>query len=291
LYSGEQFDSKIGQQYLRARYYNPATGRFNRLDPFFGNLKDPLSLHKYVYAHNDSINGTDPSGLYFTPIILTLSAIAFGAALYLKGVAALGTVFSPIGATTFIGVNVAIMACANLNFLAFSPLRSQIQGIKFIKHFDTVTEDNVHKEEVKEMLLTLIKTTSQTLPNINWIWNIYRQAIANIWYGSNAPDINQVCGDWVTKVIQRYRERLRENNKENVKMKFAECGITFKKSVWKSILGNNHVTLTLELKDKNNNIEYWQFDDGWTLHWVGSPFKQSIDSSDFIGSEDISVEP
>jgi RHS repeat-associated protein len=26
LYSGEQFDAKIGQQYLRARYYDPATG-------------------------------------------------------------------------------------------------------------------------------------------------------------------------------------------------------------------------------------------------------------------------
>ena len=36
LYSGEQFDSKIGQQYLRQRYYDPTTGRFNRLAPFFG---------------------------------------------------------------------------------------------------------------------------------------------------------------------------------------------------------------------------------------------------------------
>jgi RHS repeat-associated protein len=62
LYSGEQFDSKIGQQYLRARYYDPATGRFNRLDPFFGNLEDPQSLHKYLYAHADPINGIDPSG-------------------------------------------------------------------------------------------------------------------------------------------------------------------------------------------------------------------------------------
>jgi RHS repeat-associated protein len=62
LYSGEQFDSKIGQQYLRARYYDPATGRFNRLDPFFGNLNDPQSLHKYTYAHNDPVNGTDPTG-------------------------------------------------------------------------------------------------------------------------------------------------------------------------------------------------------------------------------------
>jgi RHS repeat-associated protein len=63
LYSGEQFDSKIGQQYLRQRYYNPATGRFNRLDPFFGNLTDPQSLHKYLYTHDDPINGIDPSGL------------------------------------------------------------------------------------------------------------------------------------------------------------------------------------------------------------------------------------
>jgi RHS repeat-associated protein len=66
LYSGEQFDSKIGQQYLRQRYYDPATGRFNRLDPFFGHLNDPQSLHKYLYTHNDPVNGIDPSGLEFS---------------------------------------------------------------------------------------------------------------------------------------------------------------------------------------------------------------------------------
>jgi RHS repeat-associated protein len=63
LYSGEQFDSKIGQQYLRQRYYDPATGRFNRLDPFFGNLDAPQSLHKYTYAHNNPIIFSDPTGL------------------------------------------------------------------------------------------------------------------------------------------------------------------------------------------------------------------------------------
>jgi RHS repeat-associated protein len=63
LYSGEQFDSKIGQQYLRQRYYDPATGLFNRLDPFFGNLNDPQSLHKYSYTHDDPVNGIDPNGL------------------------------------------------------------------------------------------------------------------------------------------------------------------------------------------------------------------------------------
>src|SRR5690606_21180852 len=63
LYSGEQFDPRIGQQYLRARYYDSSTGRFNRLDPFFGNLENPQSLHKYLYTHADPVNGWDPTGL------------------------------------------------------------------------------------------------------------------------------------------------------------------------------------------------------------------------------------
>lgn len=42
-YSGEFFDAVAQQQYLRARWYNPANGRFNRLDPFAGTLQDPQS--------------------------------------------------------------------------------------------------------------------------------------------------------------------------------------------------------------------------------------------------------
>jgi len=61
LYSGEQTDA-TDLQYLRARYYDPATGRFNRLDPFAGNVDDPLSLHKYLYCHADGVNAVDPSG-------------------------------------------------------------------------------------------------------------------------------------------------------------------------------------------------------------------------------------
>ncbi|UDQ98297.1 RHS repeat-associated core domain-containing protein [Lentisphaerota bacterium WC36G] len=62
LYSGEQFDSTLQQQYLRARYYDQNSGRFNRQDPFAGNNDDPQSLHKYAYCHSDPINATDPSG-------------------------------------------------------------------------------------------------------------------------------------------------------------------------------------------------------------------------------------
>lgn len=66
LYSGEQTDlaAKTKQQYLRARYYDPTNGRFNRLDPHPGTKSDPVSLHKYLYASGSPINLLDPSGLF-----------------------------------------------------------------------------------------------------------------------------------------------------------------------------------------------------------------------------------
>ena len=64
LYSGEAFDFNIGQQYLRARFYDPTNGRFNRLDPFYGNSQDPQSFHKYAYVHGDPIQGIDPTGKF-----------------------------------------------------------------------------------------------------------------------------------------------------------------------------------------------------------------------------------
>lgn len=66
LYSGEVTDLVAGQQHLRARYYDPALGRFNSLDPFLGSNDDPQSLHKYAYVHGDPIQGVDPSGTEFS---------------------------------------------------------------------------------------------------------------------------------------------------------------------------------------------------------------------------------
>jgi RHS repeat-associated protein len=79
LYRGEQYDSDLGLYYLRARYYNPNTGRFLSRDP---------SLHKYLYAGGDPVNRIDPSGradsietiftitVIATPTEVALSALA-----------------------------------------------------------------------------------------------------------------------------------------------------------------------------------------------------------------------
>jgi RHS repeat-associated protein len=62
LYRGEQYDTDLGFYYLRARYYNPSTGRFMSRDPEDGKPGNPKSLHKYLYAAGDPVNKKDPRG-------------------------------------------------------------------------------------------------------------------------------------------------------------------------------------------------------------------------------------
>ena len=56
LYCGEYYDAETQTYYLRARYYNPANGRFTQQDAWaFMNTSDPLSLNLYAYCYNNPI--------------------------------------------------------------------------------------------------------------------------------------------------------------------------------------------------------------------------------------------
>lgn len=48
--------------YIRARYYDPGTGRFISQDPLTGNKSDPQALNRYIYALNNPIRFIDVSG-------------------------------------------------------------------------------------------------------------------------------------------------------------------------------------------------------------------------------------
>ena len=70
LYRGEQYDPDLGLYYLRARYYNPLTGRFMSRDPYEPALRNPngtpinpRELHKYLYTGGDPVNWIDPRGM------------------------------------------------------------------------------------------------------------------------------------------------------------------------------------------------------------------------------------
>ena len=56
-YTGQMYDGGTGQYYLRARFYNPVTGRFLQEDVYRG---DGLNL--YAYCANNPVKYYDPSG-------------------------------------------------------------------------------------------------------------------------------------------------------------------------------------------------------------------------------------
>ena len=61
-YCEEYYDKETEEIYLRARYYEPAVGRFLTRDTYTGEEDEPLSLHLYTYCENDGVNMIDPSG-------------------------------------------------------------------------------------------------------------------------------------------------------------------------------------------------------------------------------------
>jgi RHS repeat-associated protein len=63
LFTGEQRDSDSDLYYLRARYYDPATGRFISQDPLPGSPWRPLSLNRYPYVMSNPTRYIDPLGL------------------------------------------------------------------------------------------------------------------------------------------------------------------------------------------------------------------------------------
>lgn len=78
LFAGEQFDPELGLYYNRSRYMNTATGRFWSMDTYEGDLQQPLSLHKYLYAGDNPVDRLDPSGRDFDIVSLAVSASISG---------------------------------------------------------------------------------------------------------------------------------------------------------------------------------------------------------------------
>jgi RHS repeat-associated protein len=62
LFTGEQHDADSELYYLRARYYDPESGRFLSRDPLPGG-------QPYAYAGGNPINRVDPSGLTWSSTI------------------------------------------------------------------------------------------------------------------------------------------------------------------------------------------------------------------------------
>ena len=76
LYVGEYLDAPSGYYYLRNRYYDTATGQFISVDPALSNTNQP-----YLYASDNPVDSTDPSGTVTAPA----GALAAARAAYAAG--------------------------------------------------------------------------------------------------------------------------------------------------------------------------------------------------------------
>ena len=145
LYTGAQLDPNVGFYYLRARYYDPQRGRFFASDPEEGNIYEPMSLHRYLYANANPITFYDPSGRQIETIAALLVVLTGTNAIVggiTAGVTNLVLKGAPLGfkkASTFLTeVAVGVVAGGASTVPFFGPIvASAISVIKglFITHY------------------------------------------------------------------------------------------------------------------------------------------------------------
>ena len=136
-FTGEQFDSNLESYYLRARYYDPAAGRFVSRDPFAGFLERPLSLNDYLYGEGNPINAIDPSGNVALTEYISIATSDLNEAIFAFIGALQGFSASNL---TFVGNVLGQASATNRvdNFLeiAFSETRSDLDNLeKTLKPF------------------------------------------------------------------------------------------------------------------------------------------------------------
>lgn len=61
-YSGYIYDEEVNYYYLQSRMYDPTEARFLQEDTYTGDIKDPLSLNRYTYCHNNPLIYDDQNG-------------------------------------------------------------------------------------------------------------------------------------------------------------------------------------------------------------------------------------
>jgi RHS repeat-associated protein len=61
-FTSQERDNETGLDYMHARYFASAQGRFTSADSVAGSTSNPQSLNRYAYVGNNPLNFSDPTG-------------------------------------------------------------------------------------------------------------------------------------------------------------------------------------------------------------------------------------
>jgi RHS repeat-associated protein len=296
-YRSYRSDPVLGHFYLLARFYDPAMARFTREDPFLGLQRDPISLHRYVYARLDPLSHTDPSGNFPTSssklgsfsirlaIIGALGGALSGGALYylrngrldwwavawiLGGAgigAGLGGYSAFIAAATWYGLPLVwlFMTLSANGWVQYNTLfkaDSKAKGDQFIEHFrrSYAHEDPRTVDQAESALSKLLSIGRDTRPEILLL---------------GIPGYNEVCDRWANSVLNQFNNELTDSEREAL----VSLAITVQGSNWEYVsegifywIGvNDHSAVEIRLQP-HGAIDDWFIDSGWVNGLVGAPF-------------------
>ena len=148
-FAGEYLDPDLGLYNLRARDFHPDTGRLWTRDSFEGSQTDPLSLHKYLYCHDNPLNRIDPSG--HEDIIATVGNLALQG--YVRTATFVAT--RPILART-VGLVAGLFIASELDLNALQGL-PQFQGLSAFQTAEVKFLDALKRGPVYERLTQQLK--------------------------------------------------------------------------------------------------------------------------------------
>jgi RHS repeat-associated protein len=172
-YDGEQVDVDTGLVYLRARWYDPADGRFLSVDPHPGSMRTVLTLNDYAFAISDPVNNIDPSGKFFITDatasqmliginsgIATPSLISFSTKVAVTLVASVGALIT-VSAPYFIEKYIEECLKGGPKNSACNPPRALLVLGKDVRE---------HTQHVKEAQLSGLRAVLHYSPNSSGRW-------------------------------------------------------------------------------------------------------------------------
>jgi RHS repeat-associated protein len=77
-FTGQRWEANLGLYDYRARFYDPALGRFLQPDPLVPQAGDPSSLNRYAYARLNPLRYVDPTGHCWGPVSFVRGLPGYG---------------------------------------------------------------------------------------------------------------------------------------------------------------------------------------------------------------------